>query len=731
MRRRSLLASLPCRLLAMAGLAGVLPVAAESPTALPPILVEGTVRGDLSSTPGAARELDEEALRQLRPYTLHDALLAIPGLRTLDDDVLGRRAGIGIRGAPSRRSRKVLLLEDGVPINASPYLDGSGHYTPPTQRLERVEVLKGTGHVIHGPLNNHGIINFRSKGPTLTPTTHVELAGGNQGSFLRHVMHQRTDGNLGTVVSFTGMDGDGAFDVERTRFDDYHAGFEYAIGEGHRLGLSGTYFRERSNYDESNLTPVEYALDPRRKRGRFGQEFNSIAVDYSKLDLYHQWQAAAWTVASRVFVSELDRPRFTVDPDEIEADALPDFVYVDEAYRFVPGESGVMVSRSRRYRMLGTESRVEHVGPTQTWSFGVQVSRNLLDDARSFGDVGEVLGPNRRGSYQGRNELAAARLDQYQATATAVYVQDAVRLGDWTLTPGLRAERYTVQKVERFRGDTPIGSQEDDTNSLLLPSIAALWQGDNLQVFANLARGYTPAFARTAEEFPLRPETGINSQVGLRKVMANGLRLDGAVFYNWIEDTVVQLPFTIDDNNVRINAEDSRSYGLDLGLNYATTIHAASGLQAVAEGVYSYARAEFSEGSIKGNAVPQVPEHVGALTLGLRSGRQWHASVTLQHHGAFFSDLLNTRGLVLADEDREPIEAGAELGIREVVVLGRVPSHTLLSARAGVRLPWAGPDTELWISGRNLTDRLYINDLENGIRPGAPRTFMAGLTARF
>ncbi len=46
-------------------------------------------------------------------------------------------------------------------------------------------------------------------------------------------------------------------------------------------------------------------------------------------------------------------------------------------------------------------------------------------------------------------------------------------------------------------------------------------------------------------------------------------------------------------------------------------------------------------------------------------------------------------------------------------------------------MPWVGPKTELWVTGRNLTDKTYIVDIENGIRPGAARTVIGGVTIRF
>lgn len=699
-------------------------------TVFPPIIVESTFDGSRAGTAGAARQIDEEVLIRRRPLSLHDALEQIPGLRTLDDDAMGRRVGIGVRGSQPRRSRKVLLLEDGVPINASAYLDSSAHYTPPQQRLEGVDALLGAGHVIYGPINNYGIVNLRNKQPTAAPRTTIELGAGNLNTSTRHVMHQRTDGKLGTVLSYTGFAGDGVFDVERTRFDDYFGSLDWALSERQSIGLSATFARERSNYDESNLTPQEFAIAPHRKRDRFAQENNTIAPDYYKLDLTHQWEGDSLQVSSRVYASRLFRPRFTVDPDEVEVAALPEVVQTDPDYIFIPGESGVMVSRTRDYQNLGAETRFVLTRGAHRVSWGVQLHRGIFDDKRSFGEAGEILNANNRGQFEGENDLAAARLTKYQSSAVSGYLLDRIEWGDWALTAGLRAERYEISKDERFRGNDPGSGQERDAQTITLPSLALLYRGiENTEIFANLARGYTPAFARTAEEFPLDPEIGNNAQIGLRTVLDSGWYIDVAAFYSQIEDTVVQLPFTIDDDNVRLNAADSETYGVDLGLGVETQPLWGQVTGFVDLGA-SFARANFTEGAVDGNRVPGVSEHAGTLTLGLRDGSRWHASITASHLGDYFSDLLNTQDLTLADEDREPVDPDDEIEIREVVVLGRVPSRTVISARAGYTTRMGSTQVEWWIAGRNLADRLYINDLENGIRPGARRSVLVGLTAQ-
>lgn len=721
---------------------------------LAPINIEETVPEDITDVPGAAVTLFDTDFDEKQPYTLMDGLDYAAGIRTVYDDVLGRRSGIGIRGAPTRRSRKTLLLEDGVPINASTYIDPSAHYTPPIERLERVDVLKGAGHVLHGPLNNHGIINFRNKQPTETPETTVKLGAGSQGTFKRHIMHTRTDGPVGTVFAYTGMNADGAFDIESFQYDDFFARADWEINEAHDLGFSFTYFRERSDYDESNLLPAEYARAPYSKRDRFDQQYNNISVDYFKYDLTHDWQATdQFSISSRFFHTDLHRPRFTVEPDEVDVvNGTPDFSpggYEDPAFVFNPGDSGVMIGRDRRYKTYGVESRFQYadiqaLGIEHTLQWGARYEWHDFTDREPVGRTGELLDENNRGRvglgiFEPTTGEGSSRTE-YEADAVSGFVQDAMRMGDFVVTPGVRVERYTQEREVVIDDSEPGTPREKDENTLVLPSISVLYDGfEQSQLFANVGRGYTPAFARTAEEFPLEPETGINSQIGFRTTALRGISLEGAVFYNRIKDTVVQEPITIDGENLVINAADSHSYGLDLaGRIDSQAFYSATPYNVFSELAYNYTEAEFTSGDIDGNDVPQVPAHVGTFTLGVGHRAGWQVSASLHYYDSFFADSANTPTVTVADEDGNPIDPAnpsrpnGSIEIREPAVLGEVPSHTLLSARATYDLPDTTlADTTVWIQGRNLTNKQFISDYVNGIRPGPERTVVVGFTSRF
>lgn len=711
----------------MAG-AGESPQVDQQEQSLPTVEVWGVAPQGPQSVPGAVSVLTAEQIEELRPYTLHDALEFIPGVRTLDDDILGRRSGIGVRAAPTRRSRQVLLLEDGTPINASTYLDASAHYTPPMERLERVEVIKANGQVQNGPLNNHGVINFRNKRATAVPTTEVDLAFGGQDTQRQHIMHRRTDGRLGTVFSYSRLKADGTFDVERTRYQDFYANADLALNAAHSLSASALYFRERSDYDESNLTPAEYAVAPRRKQGRFGQEYNTIAVDYLKFDLMHRYAPSeSFSSATRAFATNLDRPRFTVDPGEYEVGDLPALTLDDGDGTFVPGAggNGRMISRDRHYRGYGIENRSELGGIAaggfaHRLQWGVRVERQALDDRRTEGGVGEILTAGNRG--------VLTRDEPYRSTAVSGFLQDQMRRGDWTFVPGVRVERYTQSRQRVFPTVNP---KEEEKRTVLLPGVSLLFDGyRNAQWFASVQRGYTPATAR-GSDFPLRPEIGINSQVGVRAAPAPGVALEAAVFYNRLRDTLVQLPYIDPDTfaSVVVNEANSRAFGVDFGARIDSAAWTGSALNVFAAVAWNYTNAKFTQGISDGNRVPEIPLHAGSITVGLEHRSGWHASLTLGHEGRFYTDPANTGAPLLANEDGEPLGAGDTIDLREPIVLGAVPGRTLLSARVSYALP--GTDAKVWVQGRNLTGRDYVLDYQNGMRPGAPRTVVAGVSVVF
>ncbi len=100
--------------------------------------------GNLEQFSSAGSRVDTQQIDQFQPRQINEVLVRVPGVNVINDDGFGRHGGIGMRGSPPRRGRKILTLEDGQPINMSVWIDPSVHYVPPIDRLDSVEVLRGT-----------------------------------------------------------------------------------------------------------------------------------------------------------------------------------------------------------------------------------------------------------------------------------------------------------------------------------------------------------------------------------------------------------------------------------------------------------------------------------------------------------------------------------------------------------------------------------------------------------
>jgi Fe(3+) dicitrate transport protein len=240
-----------------------------NPTQLTPTNLQGFSSSATNSTP---QQLEEQ-----QPRNLSEALTRVPGVIVINDDGAGQHGGIGMRGSPARRSRKLLVMEDGHTSNLALWLDPSVHYWAPAERVESLEVIRGT-IITHGPNNNFGVINARALSPFGPEETVIsagigftDLKGGcyddegdvtckggdTRESYRWHVHTRQHSGNVGLVLSYTGADQQGSWDTERLRFNDFHGALGWK-GVDDDLVVSLTYARQRDNYDEQNfLTEYE------------------------------------------------------------------------------------------------------------------------------------------------------------------------------------------------------------------------------------------------------------------------------------------------------------------------------------------------------------------------------------------------------------------------------------------------------------------------------------------
>ncbi len=128
-------------------------------------------------------------------------------------------------------------------------------------------MLRGTV-INHGPLNNHGIVNFRNLspfGPNETVIEALDRAHGEQGRWCNKSDTDRwgpSTRGTSTLARASAMSASCSPTaapkqtapgiLERLRYNDFYGAVGFK-GVNSDLTISAVHFRQRDNYDEANL----------------------------------------------------------------------------------------------------------------------------------------------------------------------------------------------------------------------------------------------------------------------------------------------------------------------------------------------------------------------------------------------------------------------------------------------------------------------------------------------
>ncbi|MEO5580650.1 MAG: TonB-dependent receptor plug domain-containing protein, partial [Gemmatimonadaceae bacterium] len=152
--------------------------------------------GSLARIPGSAALITERQVNAQQPNSGNELLRTVPGVFLQEEEGLGLRANIGIRGLDPDRSRTVLVLEDGVPVSLAPYGEPEMYYTPPVNRMERMEVIKGSGSIMFGPQTVGGVVNYITPDAPLAPRAKASITGGTGSSLTAQLGYGGTWGSV-------------------------------------------------------------------------------------------------------------------------------------------------------------------------------------------------------------------------------------------------------------------------------------------------------------------------------------------------------------------------------------------------------------------------------------------------------------------------------------------------------------------------------------------------------
>ena len=115
--------------------------------------------------------------------------------------------------------------------------------------------------------------------------------------------------------------------------------------------------------------------------------------------------------------------------------------------------------------------------------------------------------------------------------------------------------------------------------------------------------------------------------------------------------------------------------------------------------------------SVAGNRLPYAPRHLVTAGLTARAGSRVQVGLEGVHIGRQETDAANS-AVTVADGQQGPI-----------------PAATWWNATASLVVP--ALRSTVYVSGRNLADRVHLVDRSRGLLPGMGRTIQVGITTRF
>ncbi|MDX2014980.1 MAG: TonB-dependent receptor [Myxococcaceae bacterium] len=690
--------------------------------------VTGQRGPDVRRITGSAVTLTEEDLERRELNDIHRVLGEVPGVYFREEDGLGLRPNIGLRGVNPDRSSKVTLMEDGVLFAPAPYSAPAAYYFPLVTRMVGLEVYKGPAAIRFGPQTIGGAINLRTREVPKENLFKLDVAGGSR-------FQARVHGVAAVGTEKWGLLAEGAFlrdDGFKVLDRGGNTGFErgefmlkgrFSPGDAwkQQVEVKATLALEDSRETYLGLSQEDFEANPVRR-------YATTALDrmqWNRLSVTGRWSAqpASWlTVSATAYRHSLFRAwnrldRFRRGPGLYELLVQPVRGGLDGQYLGVLrgevessslDESLIVLNNARTFVSQGVQ--VEGVAKATTGPIAHELEAGLRfhhDEIRRNHTATGYAVVN--GALE-RDALPVAQdaLNRGLSRAGALHLHDTMTWGRFLLSPGLR-----VELIDTVFADDLAGRQTRSLQAVpLLGAGAVVALPHGLNVFGGVHQGFSPVTPGQAVD--VRPERALHGELGVR-APSRRRRLELVGFwseYSNITGECTGSTGCVDDAlNRQFNGGAARIVGLEALASVVIPLPA--NVELVPQVTYTLTSARFSSdftssnpiwGVVRaGDLIPYVPMHQGSARL-IVNREALSLSVGAEYSSGFVE------------------EAGDGMG------QPTVPGRVLLDATASYRVG----AFQFYAQGMNLTNQqVVVARRPFGARPLAPLAVQAGVRVQW
>ena len=635
---------------------------------------------------GGARDVvGRDQIVRLGATDARDVLNRIPGVSAPANNGTGSHdmaLNFGVRGLNPRLAARSTVLMDGIPVPFAPYGQPQLSFAPVSiGNMDAVDVVRGGGAVRYGPQNVGGIVNFVTraipqKAGAEASVQAEQSPSSSSDSIKTHasvMLGGTLDNGLGGAILYSGVRGSDWREHSDTKIDDLILKGRYRIdGASSVTAMLQRYDGEAEM--PGGLTTAAFARDP-----------------YQSTRPYDNFWGRR-NLASLAYEYKPDRQRqFTMQA-----------FYTDTLRSGYLDQGRNLTLSPRNYKVHGVETRYSQAFRAGQVRHEIGVGHRFVDESSHELRYWRL----KTGGILPTESSAIDRDTSGSTRAHALFIDDRIDIGNWTVTPGLRNER-----IRSYQDNNLTGKRDGGNYNVLLPALSAIYHvNDAWNLYASGDSSFgTVQYSKMANAVVsggAEPEKARSWEVGTR-YQHGPLRLEANLFLIRFSN---QYESNQQNNSVYARGK-TRHRGLESSVQYE-----------LGGGVNVYASYALVDAAIKedgpnfGKQVPFSPRHKGTAGLAYQLGK-WSASVDGMFEGGQYADSANTVAENAAGNN------------------GRIPGYGVWAARSSVDIASLPAAFRLSLGVKNLFDQRYFtrsfDDNNLGKYVAQPRTVYLQLSSRF
>lgn len=709
----------------------------ESEVQLADVVVIGS-KASVVDLVGNGAYVDTEDIRFHNYANVNKILRKVPGVYIREENGFGLFPNISLRGVDTSRSKKVTLMEDGILIAPAAYSAPESYYSPTVGRMSGLEILKGSSQIKYGPHTTGGVINYLSTPITFQRQGYFKTSFGTDGDFRTHTYfsdQKETDlGVFGYLIEYFHQQNDGFKNIQG---DSKEAGFKKSEpmlklfwepkGDLYqRLELKLGYSDATANESYLGITKADFKEDPyqRYHASRF-DEFNS---QHTTTYLKHYIELSdALRMTTTGYYNKYHRNWYKIA--NVNGGSLAEAVATGSTsgnLSTLQGGAGVFDVRAnnRDYASYGIQSTIgldlEGESITHELELGVRyhcdnVRRYQWDDEYTQNANGEItnITSGAKGGAGNRRQ---------ETNATAIFLQDKMTVGKWSILPGLRYEHLAMNYYDRNAADP---STQHGSMNVISGGMGINYKySEALVLFGGVYKGISTPSPYEHIKDDLNEEHSITTELGTRYSTQNKGAVEVTLFYSEFKNLIVGGNLGSTGTEETENAGDITSYGVELKLEQDLAVFTDWGLKIPIWCAFTWTHARLDgdsqtkdakslfSGGKDGNHVPYIPEYQISVGLGLQ-GAKAGCEIT----GTWIDDTFTSANN--SSQEVNPLTGNpdARFGKTDEYLVVNFTTYYMVSE-----------DLKVFASIHNLFNEIYIASRHSdGIRPGQPLSAMVGL----